>query len=85
MRSHRESDFLCVIAGLDPAIHGEVALACLRRMISLDLSMDHRVKPGGDECGGTDVSLHAMTWVSRARIHGEYLLPQLPKFVSGAL
>jgi hypothetical protein len=34
----RENDFVFVIAGLDPAIHAE-----------LHFSMDHRVKPGGDE------------------------------------
>jgi hypothetical protein len=34
--------FSTVIAGLDPAIHA--ALPCIRRV-----SMDHRVKPGGDE------------------------------------
>jgi hypothetical protein len=34
----RENDFVFGIVGLDPAIHAE-----------LHFSMDHRVKPGGDE------------------------------------
>jgi hypothetical protein len=37
------SSLLFVIAGLDPAIHGE-----------LHVSMDHRVKPGGDAEYGDD-------------------------------
>jgi hypothetical protein len=37
-QTRRENDFVFVIAGLDPAIHAE-----------LHFSMDHRVKPGGDE------------------------------------
>ena len=39
-----------VITGLDPAIHGEGTLANASTGIyPLQLSMDHRVKPGGDE------------------------------------
>jgi hypothetical protein len=38
-----------VIAGLDPAIHGEP-----------QFSMDHRVKPGGDETKSTTRKLHLL-------------------------
>ena len=39
-----------VIAGLDPAIHAAKRLEQnLDRLTSLHISMDHRVKPGGDE------------------------------------
>jgi len=39
-----------VIAGLDPAIHGEARLANASTGICpLQLSMDHRIKSGGDE------------------------------------
>jgi hypothetical protein len=41
--------FHVVIAGLDPAIHAELRLALLSPFLSLHFSMDHRVKPGGDE------------------------------------
>src|SRR5580658_7211259 len=40
-----------VIAGLDPAIHAAGDHASPRRL-QLD-SMDHRVKPGGDESGSS--------------------------------
>ncbi|HTE75355.1 MAG TPA: hypothetical protein VK653_01290 [Xanthobacteraceae bacterium] len=44
------SFFPFVIAGLDPAIHAEVALANASTGICpLQLSMDHRVKRGGDD------------------------------------
>jgi hypothetical protein len=39
-----------VIAGLDPAIHTKATLANASTGISLlQLSMDHRIKSGGDE------------------------------------
>jgi hypothetical protein len=39
-----------VIAGLDPAIHAELPIMRFAGMFSFRLiSMDHRVKPGGDE------------------------------------
>jgi hypothetical protein len=39
-----------VIAGLDPAIHAAKGLEQnLNWLTSLHVSMDHRVKPGGDE------------------------------------
>jgi hypothetical protein len=41
--------FHAVIAGLDPAIHTELRLALPSPFLSLHFSMDHRVKPGGDE------------------------------------
>jgi hypothetical protein len=42
--------FSFVIAGLDPAIHAAKRLEQnLDRLTSLHISMDHRVKPGGDE------------------------------------
>jgi hypothetical protein len=46
----RERDFCVVIAGLDPAIHGNARIAKIRSTFRApDFSMDHRVKPGGDE------------------------------------
>ncbi len=50
-----------VIAGLDPAIHAEVTLANAPTGICLlQLSMDHRVKPGGDESkSGVTVAWHS--------------------------
>jgi hypothetical protein len=42
-QTRRENDFVFVIAGLDPAIHAELHFSMDHR------SMDHRVKPGGDE------------------------------------
>jgi len=46
----RERISFFVIAGLDPAIHAEWRLAKDAEMFStLHFSMDHRVKPGGDE------------------------------------
>jgi hypothetical protein len=41
--------FHVVIAGLDPAIHAKLRLALPSPFLSLHFSMDHRVKPGGDE------------------------------------
>jgi hypothetical protein len=42
--------FPFVIAGLDPAIHAEASLANASTGIcSLQLSVDHRIKSGGDE------------------------------------
>jgi len=38
-----------VIAGLDPAIHAALPLAVNDAVLLRHLSMDHRVKPGGDE------------------------------------
>jgi hypothetical protein len=38
-----------VIAGLDPAIHAVGQLAGPYRLRMRRISMDHRVKPGGDE------------------------------------
>ena len=44
--------FSIVIAGLDPAIHGENLLARLSvRPQTPGVTMDHRVKPGGDAVG----------------------------------
>jgi hypothetical protein len=40
-----------VIAGLDPAIHAASPLVQMVSFDSLRVSMDHRVKPGGDEEG----------------------------------
>jgi hypothetical protein len=46
--SRKELPF--VIAGLDPAIHATVKLVQIFRCLtSLRFSMDHRVKPGGDD------------------------------------
>ena len=49
---------LCVvIAGLDPAIHAEVPLLRFAVVVCFRLvSMDHRIKPGGDEDGGRSSS-----------------------------
>jgi hypothetical protein len=45
-----ERIFYIVIAGLDPAIHAASTLARVPALFdSVDVSMDHRVKPGGDE------------------------------------
>ena len=38
-----------VIAGLDPAIHTASAKSTCACCLTRHLSMDHRVKPGGDE------------------------------------
>jgi hypothetical protein len=39
-----------VIAGLDPAIHAaKRAIGISRRFFEPHVSIDHRVKPGGDE------------------------------------
>src|SRR5438105_4907159 len=40
-----------VIAGLDPAIHAASPLPQSHRLQMRRVSMDHRVKPGGDELG----------------------------------
>jgi hypothetical protein len=48
----RSASFLAffVIAGLDPAIYAAAKLVQIFRCLtSLRVSMDHRVKPGGDE------------------------------------
>jgi hypothetical protein len=48
----REAVTHCVIAGLDPAIHRSRGLLRVATLFDLpDVSMDHRVKPGGDEEG----------------------------------
>jgi hypothetical protein len=51
MRVLRENDV--VIAGLDPAIHAALRRVSSSPVLSLHVSMDHRVKPGGDEVGET--------------------------------
>jgi hypothetical protein len=38
-----------VIAGLDPAIHAAKTLITTDRFVVPQLSVDHRVEPGGDE------------------------------------
>jgi len=43
------TDLYFVIAGLDPAIHAATSLAQSHRLQMRRVSMDHRVKPGGDE------------------------------------
>ena len=49
MNVSRERFFMFVIAGLDPAIHAGAGLLRLSASFrSLTVSMDHRVKPGGD-------------------------------------
>jgi len=37
------------MAGLDPAIHAALQLAFAERPDDRPFSMDHRVKPGGDD------------------------------------
>ena len=46
--------FILVIAGLDPAIHADAKLGrtCRMSFRKPHVSMDHRVKPGGDEESG---------------------------------
>jgi hypothetical protein len=50
-RAARTENHYLVIAGLDPAIHAAkpLALASPRGFGLLNVSMGHRVKPGGDE------------------------------------
>jgi hypothetical protein len=45
-----------VIAGLDPSIHAAGQLAGPYRLRMRRVSMDHRVKPGGDEVGDIHVN-----------------------------
>jgi hypothetical protein len=48
----RTQNLSIVIAGRDPAIHAENLLAqSLRAAYTPDVTMDHRVKPGGDAVG----------------------------------
>jgi len=45
------------LPGFDPAIHAEGRLVDIAEWFhSPDFSMDHRVKPGGDEVSGADAS-----------------------------
>jgi hypothetical protein len=46
----RENGILFVISGLDPAIHEACWRAHVRRMVIWpSITMDHRIKPGGDK------------------------------------
>jgi len=52
--------FSFVIAGLDPAIHAARGLFRVSdRLSSLHFSMDHRVKPGGDDESGMALAKRA--------------------------
>jgi hypothetical protein len=42
------ADFSIVVAGLDPAIHATIALAVRALSVFPHVTMDHRLKPGGD-------------------------------------
>jgi len=55
-----------VIAGLDPAIHAELSLVRFAVVTFLRrVSMDHRVKPGGDD---HRIRVAKTRWLSPSRI-----------------